>query len=128
VFGAWPDTLFELCDALTAAARPIRSLAELMFEPPLRRGWGSVYQAVERGRIDEDQLRRSLVDQVCTEAAGVGVDTTRYPRPDTRLVDDVVMHYTPGLAVNGSPAVPGWSMQFLVRVAEDGVDQPAVSA
>jgi hypothetical protein len=130
-FPAWPDTLFELCDALTGAARPIRSLAELMFEPPLRRGWGSVYQAVEHGRIDEHRLRQLFVDQVCAEA-GEGplvfaVDTTVYPRPDTRLVDEVGMHYTPGRTVNGSPAVPGWSMQFLVRVAEHGVDQPVRS-
>jgi DDE superfamily endonuclease len=130
-FDAWPDTLFELVDALTGAARPVRSLAELMFEPRLRRGWGSVYQAMQHGRIDVDLFRRLLVGQTCADA-GAGplvfaMDTTCYPRPDTRLVDDVGMQYTPGRTVNGSPAVPGWSMQLLVRVAEDGLEQPVRS-
>ena len=40
-FGRWADTLFELVDALAGTTRPIRSVAELMFEPVLRRGWGS---------------------------------------------------------------------------------------
>lgn len=31
VFGNWADALFELVDALAGTARPIRSVAELMF-------------------------------------------------------------------------------------------------
>ena len=32
---------FELVDALAGTATPIRSVAELMFAPVARRGWGS---------------------------------------------------------------------------------------
>jgi hypothetical protein len=50
------DALFELTDALlTAEAVP--SPVHLSLQPSHRRGWGSLYDALSRGRIDARALR-----------------------------------------------------------------------
>jgi hypothetical protein len=50
------DALFELGDALLCAPA-VTSVAQLSLEPSHRRGWGSAYDALARGRIDTEQLR-----------------------------------------------------------------------
>lgn len=127
-FGRWADTLFELVDALAGTARPIRSVAELMFEPVLRRGWGSLYQAVQRGVVDRAAARALLARWV--RPAGrlmFAVDVSKYPRPDTRFVPDVGMQYAAEHDGGGTaPAVPGWAMQWVCQVGLDA--GPAVAA
>jgi hypothetical protein len=60
------DALFELTDAiLTADAVP--SAAHLSLEAPHRRGWGSLYAALDRGRINAETLRGLLA---CNPFAG----------------------------------------------------------
>lgn len=124
-FGRWADTLFELTDALAGAGRPVRSVAELMFDPALRRGWGSLYQALEHGGIDPDAARDLLARQVRTDGALVmfAIDASKYPRPDTRYVPDVGMQYAAerDTGAGGAPAVPGWQMQWVAQVGYDGV-------
>ena len=67
-FGRWADTLFELVDALAGTTRPIRSVAELMFEPVLRRGWGSLYQALQHGVVDMAAAARvKIFEARCSE-------------------------------------------------------------
>jgi hypothetical protein len=128
-FGRWADTLFELADALAGASRPIRSVAELMFEPVLRRGWGSLYQALEHGRVDVAAARDLLARYVQVPAAGpvmFAVDVSKLPRPDTRVVADVGMQYAAERdGHGGTPAVPGWAMQQVAQVAVSGGPQRA---
>ena len=65
-FNRRADTLFELTDALlTAEAAP--SPVHLSLLPSHRRGWGSLYDALSRGRIDARALRRLLA---CHPLAG----------------------------------------------------------
>jgi hypothetical protein len=53
------DALFELADALlTSGAVP--SPVHLILVPAHRRGWGSLYAALSRGRIEEGPLRNFL--------------------------------------------------------------------
>src|SRR3712207_9091597 len=53
------DALFELADAiLTADAVP--SPVHLSLQASHRRGWGSLYAALDRGRIDDEALRKLL--------------------------------------------------------------------
>jgi hypothetical protein len=52
------DALFELTDALlTAEAVP--SPVHLSLQPSHRRGWGSLYNALSRGRIDPEGNKSS---------------------------------------------------------------------
>ena len=58
-FGRRADALFELTDALLSAAS-VPSPVHLSLAPVHRRGWGSLYAALGRGRIDEGPLRDLL--------------------------------------------------------------------
>lgn len=125
VFGNWADTLFEMVDALAGTARPIRSVAELMFEAACRRGWGSLYQALEHGEVVVEQARDVLARYV-RPAGGVAmfaIDGSKYPRPDTRHVPDIGMQYDAGLDRHGHarPAVPGWVFQWVAQVGLDAM-------
>jgi len=53
------DALFEIIDALLTADA-FSSPAHLSLEASHRRGWGSLYAALDRGRIDAEALRRLL--------------------------------------------------------------------
>ncbi len=53
------DALFELTDAILAAG-PQPSFAHLSLAAPHRRGWGSLYAALQHGRLDENRLRALL--------------------------------------------------------------------
>ena len=53
------DALFELTDALLTAEQ-VPSPVHLSLQPSHRRGWGSLYNALSRGRIDAQALRRLL--------------------------------------------------------------------
>jgi hypothetical protein len=57
--GARRDALFELLDAATVAGA-VPSLAHLSLAATHRRGWGSLYEALSRGRIDARALRSLL--------------------------------------------------------------------
>ena len=60
-FARRADALFEVADALLSAS-PIASPAHLSLEPVHRRGWGSLYAALAKGRIDSLALRRLIAD------------------------------------------------------------------
>jgi hypothetical protein len=68
------DELFELADAVLCAYGPVRDLAGLSLAAEHRRGHGTLYDAVNHGRVDVGRLRRSL--------AGLGLPRTA----DGRLV------------------------------------------
>ena len=78
------DALFELTDAvLTASAVP--SPAHLSLQPSHRRGWGSLYAALDRGRIDAEALRRLLARHPLptgSETPVFAVDMSVWPRCD----------------------------------------------
>ena len=56
----WADALFELSDALLEAGSPVGSVPALSLEPVFRRGHGSLYKALARGRVDDARLRSAL--------------------------------------------------------------------
>jgi hypothetical protein len=52
----WGDALFELTDAILTADSAVPSPAHLSLQVPHRRGWGSLYAALNRGAIDAESL------------------------------------------------------------------------
>jgi hypothetical protein len=122
-FGRRADALFEVMDALTGADRPIRSLAELTLEPAGTRGWGSFYQALNQGEIDEAMVADLLTAQIHTAVEQgwplvFAVDTTVAPRPDTRVVDGIGLHYVNRKVKGSAVAVEGWAISWLVQVGQ----------
>src|SRR5215216_4681438 len=64
------DALFELSDAMLSADGAVPSPAHLSLQQPHRRGWGSLYAALDRGRIDAEALRKLLA---CHPLAGAAI-------------------------------------------------------
>src|SRR5215216_1353375 len=54
------DALFELADAILTADGTAPSPVHLSLQASHRRGWGSLYAALDRGRIDDEALRKLL--------------------------------------------------------------------
>jgi hypothetical protein len=63
------DALFELTDAILSTDAAAPSPVHLSLRPTHRRGWGSFYAALTRGRIDAEVLRDLLI---CHPLAGSG--------------------------------------------------------
>jgi hypothetical protein len=112
------DALFELADGMLCAQGPVRSPVELSTEPEFRRGHGSVYAALARGRVDEAALRRLLAGAVAPARPGeplmFAVDTTPLARPDAVYAEQRTMVQVRGKG--GDVFLPGWSYSILVGI------------
>jgi hypothetical protein len=78
------DALFELTDAILAADSAVPSPVHLSLEASHRRGWGSLYAALFRGRIDAEALRGLLARHplAASETPVYAVDVSVWPRCD----------------------------------------------
>ena len=54
------DALFELTDSILTAGVVPSSPVHLSLQPSHRRGWGSLYAALERGQINVETLQKLL--------------------------------------------------------------------
>jgi hypothetical protein len=113
------DALFELGDALLCA-QTIPSLPHLSLEPVCRRGWGSVYAALARGRIDTERLRDLLASQLADGGPPVfAVDVTTWPRCDAECSPQRGYYYHPSRHSAGQPIIAGWAWQWIAQVNFD---------
>jgi DDE superfamily endonuclease len=111
------DALFELTDALlTAEALP--SPVHLSLLPSHRRGWGSLYDALSRGRIDARALRRLLACHPLagSEAPVYAVDMSVWDRCDAETSPERGFYYHPSRHSAGQPIVAGWAYQFIAQL------------
>jgi hypothetical protein len=79
------DAFFELTDALLCADGPARTPVELSLTAEHRRGYGSLYGALNRGRLDVDRLRDLLVSLPLPRFGGrivLTVDVSPWLRSD----------------------------------------------
>ncbi len=112
------DALFELTDAiLTANAAP--SPVHLSLQAPHRRGWGSLYAALNRGRIDAEALRELLARHPLADADPpvYAVDVSVWPRCDAEASPERGFYYHPSRHSAGQPIVAGWAYQFIARLS-----------
>jgi hypothetical protein len=111
------DALFELGDALLCA-RAVPSLPHLSLEPVCRRGWGSVYAALSRGRIDTERLRDLLVSHLPDSGPLVfAVDVTTWPRCDAECSPERGYYYHPSRHSAGQPIIAGWAYQWIAQLS-----------
>lgn len=111
------DALFDLTDAiLTAGVVP--SPVHLSLQGVHRRGWGSLYAALNRGRVDEEALRQLVVRHPLEEdrAAVYGVDMSVWPRCDAEASPQRGYYYHPSRHSAGQPIVAGWAYQFIAQL------------
>jgi hypothetical protein len=114
------DALFELTDAVLCGDTPVRSLVELSLAGEHRRGHGSLYAALNRGRIDIDRLRTALVSVPVPRAADgrivLAVDVTCWLRPEAHTCPQRVLCHTYGRGKDTHIMVPGWAYSMVVAV------------
>jgi hypothetical protein len=115
------DALFELTDALLTAGS-IPSPPHLSLEAVHRRGWGSLYAALSKGRIDAGRLR-GLLSQHPLEDGGLGdppiyaVDVSVWPRCDAEASPRRGYYYHPSRHSARQPIVAGWAYQLIAQLS-----------
>lgn len=122
-FTRWPDTLFEMIDALLCRSGRLESLPYLTLEPELRRGHGSVYAALATGQVDTDALGRVLASAIQPEFGLVfAVDASGWPRPDAEHTAERTMNYDARKDTGGRSrcVTAGWEYQWLTQLGPSG--------
>jgi hypothetical protein len=114
------DALFELVDAVLCGDTPVRSLVELSLSGAHRRGHGSLYAGLNRGRIDVERLRTALAAVPVPRAADgrivLAVDVTCWLRPEAHTSAQRVLCHTYGRAKDSHVGVPGWPYSVVVAL------------
>ena len=112
------DALFELADAILAADGAVPSPAHLSLLAPHRRGWGSLYAALDRGWIDVEALRSLLSRHPLAESETpvYAVDASVWTRCDAQTSPERGFYYHPSRHSAGGPIVAGWAYQFVAQL------------
>ena len=112
------DALFELTDAILTADGAVASPVHLSLQTSHRRGWGSLYAALWRGRIDTEALRELLARHplAASETPVYAVDTSVWPRCDAECSSERGFYYHPSRHSAGQPIVAGWAYQFVTQL------------
>jgi hypothetical protein len=117
--GSFPrraDALFELVDALLTAG-PVTSLPHLSLQAAHRRGWGSLYDALTEGALDEAALQVLLRRHAASDEPTVyAIDQSVWPRCDAEASPDRGFYYHPSRHSAGQPIVAGWAYQWLAQL------------
>ena len=113
----WTDALFELTDAALCVPAAVGSVPALSLEPVFRRGHGSLYKALARGRIDPERLRRTLVaHRPPTWPAVFAVDASAWPRSDAETSPERGFYYSASQHSARQPIVAGWAYQWIAQL------------
>jgi len=119
-FGRRADALFELTDALLTAGT-VPSPVHLSLAPVHRRGWGSLYAALGRGRIDEGSLRNLLARHHPVRDGNrpsvYAVDVSVWSRCDAEASPGRGYYYHPSRHSAGQPIVAGWAYQLVAGLS-----------
>jgi hypothetical protein len=113
------DALFELADAILTADGAVPSPVHLSLEASHRRGWGSLYAALDRGRIDAEALRALLARHPLAGSAATpvyAVDISVWARCDAEASPGRGFYYHPSRHSAGQPIVAGWAYQFVAQL------------
>jgi hypothetical protein len=114
------DALFELADAMLTASA-VRSPAHLSLEATHRRGWGSLYAALDGARIDAQALRKLLARHPLASGGAdeplvFAVDASVWPRCDAETSPERGFYYHPSRHSAGQPIVAGWAYQWIAQL------------
>ncbi|MEV0580841.1 NF041680 family putative transposase [Streptomyces sp. NPDC050392] len=114
------DALFELADAVLCTDGPVKTLVDLALAPEHRRGHGSLYGALNRGRLDVGRLRTALARLPLPRAADgrlvLAVDVSPWLRPDAGTCADRSFCHTYGRGGAKHQMIPGWPYSFVVAL------------
>lgn len=116
------DALFNLGDALLSESQA-HSLPELSLSPFFERQWPSVYEALQDGRINVEQVRALWVSILLAERADdqviwIAVDGTNLSRPDAPTSADRTIIHLSNLPLVDKPIGIGWTFSTVVLLPE----------
>lgn len=104
------DTLFELTDAMLCGDAPVTSPVDLTLLAEHRRGHGTLYDALNQGRIDAAGLRKALAMLPQPKAADgrpvLAVDVSAWLRPDAPTSPDRMFRHVYGRSGRSSDQFP----------------------
>jgi hypothetical protein len=116
--GSARDALFELSDAVIDMST-VQSFAELSCSRYFRRGWPSLYEALQDGRPDREQLMRLYGQHMpLDERPTLAGDHTAWPRPTAYTLRDRTVEHQPNPVPGGRPITLGHGYSTLVWVPE----------
>jgi hypothetical protein len=112
------DALFEVADAILAAESVVPSPVHLSLQASHRRGWGSFYAALDRGRIDVEALRDLLARHPLAggDPPVYAVDVSVWARCDAECSPLRGYYYHSSRHSAGQPIVAGWAYQFVAQL------------
>jgi DDE superfamily endonuclease len=111
------DALFDLVDALLTTGG-VPSPAHLSLAPPHQRGWGSLYAALRKGRIDRETLLWRVAQLPLAGGEAVyAVDSSVWARCDAETSPARGFYYHPSRHSAGQPIVAGWSYQWVAQLS-----------
>jgi hypothetical protein len=116
------DALFNLGDALLCESQA-QSLPELSLSPFFERQWPSVYEALEDGRLNVEQLRAIWVKVLLSERAEhepiwIAVDSSNLSRPNARTSEDRTIIHLSNLPLVDKPISVGWAFSSVVGLPD----------
>ena len=116
------DALFNLSDALLSEPHA-RSLPELSLSAFFQRRWSSVYEALQDGRINVEQLRDVFVQALieskpADEPIWLGLDSSSMQRLEAKSSRDRGMIYVPNMPHATKPVSVGWQFSTLMLLPE----------
>jgi hypothetical protein len=115
------DALFNTVDALMTETSA-KSFPELSQSLWFERKWGSLYEAFEDGRIDEEQLRatfaRTLPKPEAERRLWIGIDASSIARPAAVTSADRTAQHMHNLPVCKNPITFGWQFSTVVVLPE----------
>jgi hypothetical protein len=123
------DAFFELTDALLCADGPARTPVELSLTAEHRRGYGSLYGALNRGRLDVDRLRDLLVSLPLPRFGGrivLTVDVSPWLRSDAACAPERLFCHVHGRSKATAQIIPGWPYSFVAALTPDRTSWTAV--
>ncbi len=117
------DALFNTADALLTETMA-QSFAELSLSPCFERGWPSLYEAFEDGRIARRRLQEVCVASLPQPCLGQrmvwGIDSTTIARPESTTSADRTAIYVHNLPECESPPVTaGWQFSTLMVLPQE---------
>jgi hypothetical protein len=115
---AWPDTLFELVDAVCTPVT-VAGLAHVTLAPGARRGHGSAYAAIADGDLDAELVRDVLAaHRPPGWLPDFAVDCSTWARCDAECSPGRGFYYHPSRHSAGQPIVAGWCYSWLAGLSQ----------
>ena len=113
------DATFELTDAVLLT-RNAYSLADFSLSPVFRRKWPSIYESLQDGRPQRQNLMRLYIQQIPTQKRPiVAGDHTNWPRPDARTLKERTYEHCCSNIVGNKPIAVGQGYSTIAWIPED---------